>query len=885
MAYFNDEDEDQFSFDQTATPPTITATPMTSFQAAPAPMATSYPDTPSFEGMDSAPHEQPVDVEDFSYGGAAAAPWTSTPTSTGAGGQPGASPSTPSASTSPDFRSMMQSVQNATDPTQRAVAQDALARSLFATFKDAGHDVKWQGDNLIVDGRAYVVGAGTYAPPNGNTGVTGYGPGGLPVPGTTGSTETPPPANGFAGYPGSGWDETKWNDPNSDSAKYIVGRTMAALGDQIRAIPDEAGRKAFLEQQMWGLAPTLAAKGWTVKDVNGDKAYIEGHGEAGWVDYLGDMEGAATPSWSPDDTGGPAPTGPTRFAPLPIIDRQPIGAGGTPVNRPSGPATVGDWTPSAPTYEPGDVPMDDVPTYSFEDLLARMQTPEPGRLDTNYAAGSIRNAPLDLGRVEDQYQPGQVRNTPLAFRPIDESYDTGTIGNAPLDLGRVEDTYQAGRVSNQPLNAYSFEGFDDLGAMGGGPVDPETEAAIRRELANPESLGTQQTDTLKAKNKDEIAEQQALEEENLRAMGGRLGVEESPWLASERLASKRNRDLAVVKGNRDIDIEAARTNTADRRAAAELGMSYASNKAGRNLAERGQRFTEATAGENLKNLSVESQTKAAQFAREGEAMNESLRAQAAQLRQAGQTANANLLERAARFGREGEMANADLRKAAADFRQRGETANADLLERAATFSRQGETLNEQLRAEAADRRMRGQTTNAGLRAQEATFGREGELANEQLRGQAFDRRNAATQANIDNAFKSAEDKRAAVALAADTTLKAAAAKGDRIALREAIKQKATELGQSADKVRLDYTLGVIDDATRRYGIDVGASIDREKLAQAGREFQEDLAFRIAALAQADRQFGAQYGIDLGRYQRDLDNDAWARYNDSMSYEG
>jgi hypothetical protein len=830
MAYFNDEDEDQFSFDQTATPPTITATPMTSFQAAPAPMATSHPDTPSFEGMDSAPPDQPFNVEDFSYGGAAAAPWTSTPTSTGAGGQPGASPSTPSASTSPDFRSMMQSVQNATDPTQRAVAQDALARSLFATFKDAGHDVKWQGDNLIVDGRAYVVGAGTYAPPNGNTGVTGYGPGGLPVPGTTGSTETPPPANGFAGYPGSGWDETKWNDPNSDSAKYIVGRTMAALGDQIRAIPDEAGRKAFLEQQMWGLAPTLAAKGWTVKDVKGDKAYIEGHGEAGWVDYLGDMEGAATPSWSPDDTGGPAPTGPTRFAPPPIIDRQPIGAGGTPVNQPSGPATVGDWTPSAPTYEPGDVPMDDVPTYSFDDLLARMKTPEPGALDTNYATGQISNAPLNLGRV-------------------DESADLGTISNAPLNLGRVEDDYQAGRVSNAPLDTYSFEGLGGLGDLGGGPVDPETEAAIRRELAHPESLGTLQTDTLKGKNKDEIAEQQALEEENLRAMGGRLGIDESPWLASERLASKRNRDLAVVKGNRDIDIEAARTNAADRRAAAELGMSYASNKAGRNLAERGQRFTEATTGEGLKQASVESRAKVAQFAREGEAINEQLRAQAAQLRQAGQKDNADLLERAANFGRQGEMANADLKKAAAQFRQSGQIANADLLERAATFQRQGE------------------------------------LANEQMRGQAFDRRNAATQANIDNAFKSAEDKRAAVALAADTTLKAAAAKGDRIALREAIKQKATELGQSADKVRLDYTLGVIDDATRRYGIDVGASIDREKLAQAGREFQEDLAFRIAALAQADRQFGAQYGIDLARYQRDLDNDAWARYNDSMSYEG
>lgn len=130
----------------------------------------------------------------------------------------------------------------------------------------------------------------------------------------------------------------------------------------------------------------------------------------------------------------------------------------------------------------------------------------------------------------------------------------------------------------------------------------------------------------------------------------------------------------------------------------------------------------------------------------------------------------------------------------------------------------------------------------------------------------------------------ADSKQRAVALAADTSLRAAALQSDRLALRESINQKAAELGQSADRIQLDFTMGLLDDATRRYGIDIGAQLDREKLAQMGREFHEELAYKLAALDQADDQFGASYGLNAARLQHDMDQDHYERYRDTLGLD-
>lgn len=153
----------------------------------------------------------------------------------------------------------------------------------------------------------------------------------------------------------------------------------------------------------------------------------------------------------------------------------------------------------------------------------------------------------------------------------------------------------------------------------------------------------------------------------------------------------------------------------------------------------------------------------------------------------------------------------------------------------------------------------------------------------------YETRRTTAQMNIENQFKSAAERRQAVALAADTQLRAAAQTGDRMALREQLNIKAAELGLKADDLMLQYTLGLLSDTTKRYGIDVEASLTREKLAQAGREFQEDLAFRImaleaevgyryAALGQSGEQFDAQHGLNLARFFADRDDEAYRRYS-------
>ncbi len=245
---------------------------------------------------------------------------------------------------------------------------------------------------------------------------------------------------------------------------------------------------------------------------------------------------------------------------------------------------------------------------------------------------------------------------------------------------------------------------------GGGAVDGITEQAILALLANPHSLDQRTIDMMKAASREEAAALGAQEDEQLRAFGFANGLDDSRWLASERLASRRSADEAIIRGNREVELTAAERNRADELAAIDRGASYAQQKFG-------QKQAAVAASQSF--LALES----------------------------------------------------------------------------------------------------------------------------------------------DNAFKTA------------------ALQGDRVALREQVNQKAAELGMRADELQLQYTLGIMDDLTRRYGIDVGASIDRAKLAQAGREFQEELIFRYTQLAQQDAQFGASLGLDATRLELDQRNKDRDRYED------
>ena len=120
-------------------------------------------------------------------------------------------------------------------------------------------------------------------------------------------------------------------------------------------------------------------------------------------------------------------------------------------------------------------------------------------------------------------------------------------------------------------------------------------------------------------------------------------------------------------------------------------------------------------------------------------------------------------------------------------------------------------------------------------------------------------------------------KQAAVQLASNTALQSAAAQGDRMALREQINQAATQLGLSSDQLMLQYTLGKLADATQRNGQQLNFEEAEKQLEQGGRQFQEDLAFKLAQLDTQNQQFGAQYGIDLINAQTGANNSAYSQY--------
>lgn len=485
---------------------------------------------------------------------------------------PQASASAP-ASSQPDFAGMLTDLKATTDPSQAAVKQDQLARLLFQQLSTAGHEVKWQGDQLIVDGRPYLVGGGA--------------DGSLPDTGVQ-TTQVQPQ-----------WAEL----PPSNDATLASAPQASAIQQQY---PTMDPRLAQLYASK-GITPGGSGAGFT------DWQYWNDKIKTGDADYFlnrlsADLAGNGTDQPGPGDAGNTSGRGQAGNPGTILNDTGPSPFAGPPPGVAAAPPAP-SWQPGqGPTYTPGDISFDDIPKFSYDDL----------------------------------------------YRQI----------------------------------------------LGNDPTDAQTQQLIGSILDNPDSIDAHTLDMMKAKSKDELAEQQAQEEGDMRAYGNAAGIDDSNWLASERLASKRGRDQSVVSSNRNLELQAATTNAQDRRAAAQLGASYGAQKA--------------------------------------------------QIRQAAAT------------------------------------------------------------------------------------------------------------------------------LAADTTLRQAAATNDRMALRESVKQKAAELGINADQVMSSYLLGLADNATRRYGIDVGAQIDWAKLKEQSSEFKEDLAMRLAQLNQQSDQFNLNYGLDFAKFSHTVDQDNYNR---------
>lgn len=119
-----------------------------------------------------------------------------------------------------------------------------------------------------------------------------------------------------------------------------------------------------------------------------------------------------------------------------------------------------------------------------------------------------------------------------------------------------------------------FSWEDILSRLESGESSQGLERLMQQLMANPSSLDEHAVGSMKARMKDTLAEQAQFEEQDRGGWANSMGIDDSPWYASERAAGDRSRNQAIAQGAQDIDIEAAQTRASDMRAAAGIGQSY-----------------------------------------------------------------------------------------------------------------------------------------------------------------------------------------------------------------------------------------------------------------------------------------------------------------------
>ncbi|MGE3278038.1 MAG: hypothetical protein AB7O67_23245 [Vicinamibacterales bacterium] len=546
------------------------------------------------------------------------------------------------------FNDQMRALQTATDPNQQAIAKDRLARDLYTSLQQDGHDVKWQGDQLLVDGRPYAVGAGV-------------------APGTAASATA-------GAQPG-----TSTNDVGGTLSTRAAQTTAAAATPRPtgeRVDPARTGSleeaTAYLQQQ----AQKILGRQLTQDELNLIAANVG-------------YQGPTTSSAQPTPNHRPATEQGTTDQAIAYVQQEAQRMLGRQLTDAELQQAIGISGYSGA----GPVTGDQV--NRVLDAIAAQAPPQETTTGGGLVTGDQMNRALDI--LESWWtDPGG--NGP----PIDPGPQQGPPGtNFPNGSGGRP--YEPGEITFDDLRGMSIDEvlarLPDTSQLGPGALDARTKDLVLSVLQNPESLDPATVAKMKAKAADDLAEMSVFQDDEIKRFGYATGNSDSNWIASERVANRRDRDRSLIESNRDIDIEAAQTNFQDRLSAAGLGSSVAGDQ---------------------RRLSIEEQ--------------------------------------------------------------------------------------------------------------------------------------AAQRENV--------------ALATDTALRASALTGDRLALREQVNAKAAELGIQADELQLKWVLGQMADMTDRYGIDVGAAVDREQLAQQDRQFLEDLSVKFAQLQfqydeleKRDQWFGAGLGLD------------------------
>jgi hypothetical protein len=129
---------------------------------------------------------------------------------------------------------------------------------------------------------------------------------------------------------------------------------------------------------------------------------------------------------------------------------------------------------------------------------------------------------------------------------------------------------------------------------------------------------------------------------------------------------------------------------------------------------------------------------------------------------------------------------------------------------------------------------------------------------------AADRREAASLGQSYGQYRTSKVQ-AAINTAVEGTLGKLGEQRTRTQMNNAFAEAGKRLGMSADQLRLTYIQQ-----------NMGYDIDLKKLAEQSTEFQQDLAYRISALKQADDQFQANFQLNVDQFNHRRDQDYWER---------
>jgi hypothetical protein len=151
----------------------------------------------------------------------------------------------------------------------------------------------------------------------------------------------------------------------------------------------------------------------------------------------------------------------------------------------------------------------------------------------------------------------------------------------------------------------------DLSDLAPSALDTQLAAAASDLLAHPTGLSDQAIAELKAKSKDEIAEQADADRRNLIATSYARGLQDSDYTAAAQQAARLARDQALIGSNRDIDLQAAETRAADERAALSTVAGVAGQQAAQRLSADQLREQTSQASASSQQAAVSTATQAA----------------------------------------------------------------------------------------------------------------------------------------------------------------------------------------------------------------------------------------------------------------------------------